>query len=411
MYSRGYRYFWLSAVISFGAVQMQQVARAFLARDLTSSPLLVTSVFALGTLPMLVTPLLGGYLADRKDRRKLLIILEVLQMVVTVVMALLVTFDSLSIPILMGMSILTGGIMGASFPVRQSMIPDVTDKDSVTNGLVLFTGGFSTMQIASPAVGGILIGVLGPESPFFAALGIYIVGFSVLLRVPGGTAHVRPSSRSFIEDVTGGFLFVRRNPVLLVLMASAAIGTILTIPIMGLLPIFQRDVLDVGPGSLGLMLAAFGVGAVIASAVMAVFSPERPKATIPIVFAMLTGLALTVFSQSSSFGLSLLFLVVIGMAQAAFMTLSMAIVQMLATGDMLGRVVAIRMVVFGLIPIGQIGVGLGAEFTSPQTALAVMGLAAAGLQVVMLLWLRRVMKSQGAALTPSGTSGEPFDRV
>ena len=194
-------------------------------------------------------------------------------------------------------------------------------------------------------------------------------------------------------------------------MASAAIGTILTIPIMGLLPIFQRDVLDVGPSSLGLMLAAFGVGAVIASAVMAVFSPERPKATIPIVFAMLTGLALTVFSQSSSFGLSLLLLVVIGMAQAAFMTLSMAIVQMLATGDMLGRVVAIRMVVFGLIPIGQIGVGLGAEFTSPQTALAVMGLAAAGLQVVMLLWLRRVMKSQGAALTPSGNSVEPFDRA
>ena len=390
---------------------MQQVARSFLARDLTPSPLVVSSVFAVGTAPMLITPLIGGYLADRYDRKRLLIILEFAQMALALLMALLVTFDILNIPLLMVTTFMTGAVMGMSFPARQAMIPGVTDPDAVTNGVVLFTGGFSFTQIAAPTLSGVLIATAGAETPFFMALGLYAMALIVLTRIPRYSPYEGEAgpTESFTRSVTEGFRFVASHRLMAVLMVSAIMGTIMTLPVIGLLPIFQRDVLEVGPEGLGLMLGAFGVGALIASVILAIFSPERPSARVPLLFAMMTGIAIAAFSQSSNLGLSLALLVLVGFAQSGFMTMSMALIQKLAPREMLGRVVAIRMVVFGTVPLGLVAVGLGAEATSPEAALGVMGLVAALSQAAMLVWLRRSAAGNGAPPPRSGSTTSSAD--
>ena len=384
--SKAYRYFWLATFFSFGTFQMQQVARAFLARDLTPSPLQVTAVFALGTLPMLFAPLLGGSLADRADRKKVMFAAEAAQMAMAALTAALIVADAMTIPILMAVSFVSGVFMGVIFPVRQTMIRELTTPDSSTNGLFLYSSVFSSMQIIAPSISGVMIDFFGVESPFYVGLGMYALVFYYIGRTP-----VRPPTeapkQSFVESATVGLRYVAQTPLLRLVMVSSAVGTILLIPVFALLPIFQRDVLEVGPSGLGMLFAAMGVGSLLSSVVLAIFGGERPNIRVALGFGIVAGVVEAVFAQSSVFVLSLVLLLGVGFTQGVFMILSMAMVQVGTPDEMLGRVFAVRMMVLGLIPVGTLIAGAGAEVTSAQTSLAVMGIVASCLMFASLLWL------------------------
>ena len=162
-YSQAYRYFWLATFFSFGTFQMQQVARSFLARDETSSPILVTAVFALGMIPMLFAPVLGGPLADGVDRKKVMVAVEVAQLSLAALTGALITIDALTIPFLMAVSFLSGVLMAVIFPVRQTLIRELTAPDAATNGLFLYSSVFSSMQIIAPAIAGVLLKFAAPR--------------------------------------------------------------------------------------------------------------------------------------------------------------------------------------------------------------------------------------------------------
>ncbi|MEE9285001.1 MAG: MFS transporter [Dehalococcoidia bacterium] len=390
LYDRPFRFFWANALFSFGAINMQQLARSFLARDLTESPFLVTSVFALGSMPLLFAPLLGGVLADRMDRKRLVMALDAAQALLSLALALMLTFGVINIPILMGFSVGTGSIMGLSLPVRQAMIPDTTAPESATNALVLFSGVFSIMMVLAPSIAGQIIGVAGVDIAIFTTVGLFVPALFFLSRVPGGTSHIRRQGAPMIKEMVEGFRYVRRSKSLPILMISGILGTVLYLPYISLMPIFQRDVLDVGASGLGLMFTATGAGAVFSSVLMAFFSTERPNVGFMMLFGIGAGLAIAAFSQSSSFGLSLGILALVGLGQTGFMTMGMALVQYLTPAEMRGRVMAIRMLVFGMLPMGTVLAGLGAEVSSPQAALAVLGLTGVAAQILTLVWMRKV---------------------
>ena len=406
-YSQAFRYFWLTTFFSFGTFQMQQVARAFLARDLTPSPLQVAAVFALGTLPMLFAPLLGGSLADRGDRKKVMVIAEIAQLTLAALTGVLITIDAMNMPILMMSSFGSGILMAVIFPVRQTMIREVTTPDAATNGLFLYSSVFSSMQIIAPAIAGVMIDFLGVESPFYAGVGVYALVFYYIARTPVRPPAIGVPKQNFKEAVTSGLRYVATTPALRVVMVSSTVATILLMPIFSLLPIFQVDVLDIGGTGLGMLFAAMGVGSLLSSVALAIFGGERPNIRIALGFGIGAGIILAIFSQSSVFPVSLALLLGVGFASGVFMILNMAMVQYATPDDMLARVFSVRMMVLGLIPLGTTIAGAGAEVTSPQTAVAVMGVVASILMLVCLLWYRRLETSGQAMLTRTTEQERP----
>jgi MFS family permease len=399
----------IRALFSSAAIQMQQLARGYLARNLTPDELLVTSIFAMGAFPMLITPLLGGVLADRMDRKRLALTLDLCQMTLILAMALLLSLDMFNIQTLMVFSLASGTVMGFSMPVRQAMIPDMVGPEAANNGLVLFSGVFSMMMIVAPAISGVIIGAANLESAFYCSVGLFGISFPLLMKVPGGRAHVPARQEAFAHTVLDGFRYVRASQALTMLMISGALATIFYIPYMSLLPIFQRDVLKESASGLGLMFTASGVGALMSSLLLAFVSAERPLAGLMMAFAVAAGLAIAGFSQSTSFPLSLGALVLIGMWQSGSMTMNMALIQYLAPREMRGRVFAIRMIVWGMMPVGQVALGLGARASSPEMALMVMGLAGSAVQVILWVWMRRVRMEipQEAGTEPGGQASRP----
>ena len=184
-------------------------------------------------------------------------------------------------------------------------------------------------------------------------------------------------------------------------MVTSIIATVLLLPVFSLMPIFQVDVLGVEASGLGMLIAAMGVGSLLASVALAIFGGERPDIRVALGFGVVAGLVEAAFAQSSVFALSLVLLLCVGFTQAVFMILNMALVQIGTPDEMLGRVFAVRMMVLGLVPLGTMIAGVGAEFTSAPTALAVMGLAASGLMLLSLLWSQR-LASSAASPFPQG---------
>ena len=397
-YSQGYRYFWLATFFSFGSFQMQQVARAFLARDLTPSPILVTAVFALGMIPMLFVPVLSGSLADRADRKKVMIAAEIAQLSLAAFTGALIAVEAMTIPILMAVSFLSGVLMGVIFPVRQTMIRELTTPDAATNGLFLYSSVFSSMQIIAPAIAGVLIQFAGVASPFYVGLGVYVLVFYYIARTPVRPPAADAPRRTFAET-TAGFRYVRKTPLLQMVMVTSIIATVLLLPVFSLMPIFQVDVLGVEASGLGMLIAAMGVGSLLASVALAIFGGERPDIRVALGFGVVAGLVEAAFAQSSVFALSLVLLLGVGFTQAVFMILNMALVQIGTPDEMLGRVFAVRMMVLGLVPLGTMIAGVGAEFTSAPTALAVMGVVASGLMLLSLLWSQRLASSAASPLS------------
>lgn len=383
-YGRGFRLFWAAALLSFGSIQMQQLARGYLARDLTESPLLVSSVFALSMAPMLIMPFVGGLLADRLDKRRLLLVLEVGQLAIALGTGLLAT-GGVTVAGVLLLSLLAGLFMGLSVPIRQSAIPDVAEPGTETNALVLYSTIFSLMMIGAPSIGGVLIDVAGREAPFFAAGGLSVLSMVFLFRMPGVPPKPRGEKAPLSQELTEGVRAVRASGPLMMAMISGVIGTFFIVPHAALFPIYQRDILDVGASGLGLMFAASGIGALIVAFVLALTSSERPSLRLSLLMGALSGLFIAVFSQSDSFAVSLGVLVAVGAFSQGFFTLNMALVQWLAPPAVMGRVIALRIMIFGMTPAAQIMLGAAADLTTPQAALGVMGLLAVIPQIALMI--------------------------
>ena len=399
---RGYRWFWLTAVMTFASVHIQQLGRAYLAQDLTASPFLVTLSFALWSLPILVLPLVSGTLADRIDRRKILVGAEVFNIVLVLAMAVVLLFDGMTVVLLMAFSLFGGAVTGGTLPVRQAMIADLVPRPAVTNGVVHFTVVLNGMMATAPGAAGFILEEGGVEAAFFTALGFSALALLTAARLPS-RPPAGDSTATAREAFLEGLRYIRNSHSLTVVISSAALFTVFATAYMALLPIFQRDVLEVGGSELGLLFTSAGIGGLVASLLLAALNVSRPLPGVMIGAGVLQGLVLILFAQSETFALSLGIIVVVGMTQSIFLALNMATVQLLSPSEISGRIFAFRTIIWGVAPFGQLILGGLAEVVGPQTALVAVGAVAAATQVGVWLWTRAAPIRQPGEQAPSPT--------
>jgi len=369
-----FRYLWTGTVMMAAGQWVQQVTLGWLIYDLTGNSVLLGALNGLRALPFLVTGPMAGVAADRMDRRKLLIATQWVLTATAILFGALVASPYLHVYHIFAFTLITGVAWTITEPVRMSLIPSAVPKDELANAVALNSGGFNMMKVIGPALGGALIAWFGAAENFFVQ-GVAYAGVVVMIyrmNIPPQRAEAKHMSA--MANLKEGFAYVWSTPAVLALMTLAYVPRIFAVPYQTLMPVFQKDVLRVGPEGLGMLMAAPGVGAVIAILTIATMGNRIQREGRFLVGSIIVlGAAIITFSQITWFPLALVTLVVVGMFQMFFLASTATMLQMIVPDELRGRVLSLYMLDRGFMPLGALFAGTSAHFLGAPTTVAIMG--------------------------------------
>ena len=379
-----YRYLWTGTMLMSAGQWIQQITLGWLLYDLTGSSVLLGALNGLRALPFLVSSPIAGVAADRMDRRKILINTQFVLLVTALGMGTLVASGLLQVWHLFLFTLITGAAWAFNEPVRQTLVPNLVPKEDLINAVALHSAGFNLTKVIGPALGGLLIALFGAAGNFFVQ-GLAYAGVLVTLyvmHVPPTPVQARQSS--VVANLKEGFAYVWSTPIVLALMVADLVPRIFAVPYQALMPVFQKDVLGVGPEGLGMLMAAPGVGAVLSTLLLASIAHSfRRKGLLVLGGLISLGVFLILFSRTTSFPLALVILVAVGGCQIMFMATVNAMVQMTVPDALRGRVMSLYMLDRGLMPAGSLMAGVTAHFIGAPATVSLMGLIVIVLAVLV----------------------------
>ncbi len=390
---RDYRLLWWGMVISNIGTWMQMVAQGYLVYQLTHSPFALGFVGFVRAVPVLSLSLFAGVVADRVDRRKLLIVTQSSAGVFALVLAVLTSTGVIQVWMILILAFLSASVMAFDNPTRQALIPDIVGKQYMTNAIALNSAAFNGTGVIGPSLAGAALGVIGVAACFYinAVSFIAVIGALFLMKsVPNRTMR----KASMLENLRAGFAYVRGNRVvfsLLVLMA--AIG-LLGRPYTQLMPAIQRDVLHVGAGGLGALMAFSGLGALGGALLVAALSSYTHRGLLVMISVAAFGISIAAFSLSRSFPLSLALLMVVGCAGTMCMSITNTIIQVNIPGELRGRVMSMyTMIAMGSMPLGSMMLGSVATFAGVPETLLIGGAGCLVALALVNLWVPAIRSS------------------
>jgi MFS family permease len=292
--------------------------------------------------------------------------------------AILVQFGVIQIWHLIVIGVFQGIIFPFAMPTRTAYIGDLVDEERFPNALALDSTGRNLNRVIAPSIGGILI-AFSPTIAFYMIAVFYLLSALMLMRLPSPKPAVR-RARSMAGDMAAGIRYLTARNSLLLLIGMAFVMVLLGGPYQQLLPVFQIDVLHVGPTALGLMYTAVGLGAVFGS-LAAVFASESPnKRKIQLGAGISVGLSLAAFAFSNSIYAALFFLVIVGFMTDGYFTINRILVMLETDREYYGRVVSIYMMTWSLMPLALVPMG---ELVDHIGAPVTVGVAAIMLALII----------------------------
>jgi len=384
---RNFRLVWLAALGSTIGTWMQNFAQSWLVFDLTRSNFYKGIDDFLGQLPILLFMLIGGVIADRHDRRKLLTGSQYVQAVSAFMLAFLLYTGHVTIWHIFALSFLTGCGQAFGGPAYQSLLPSLVPRQDLPNAIALNSTQFNLSRVLGPLAGSVVLVSIGAAACFAVnGLSFFIVVAALaMLHLP---PHVTATNRQALgEELRSGLRYVGQNHVLLGLTILVFVATFLVMPVLTLLPAFATNVLTshgTAAGRLSALMASQGLGAIVGA--LFVGSQNRFNGTILLGVQMALGLLIAAFALSNTYMLSLAVLFVTGMMFMALFSISFSLVQLTVPDALRGRVVSIYMVALrGGWPLGGLFAGKLADTFSAQHVLATNGVILSILAAVLLV--------------------------
>ena len=370
---------------------IEHLTLGWLVYDLTGSAVLLGALSALRMLPFLIFGPVGGVIADRVDRRKLITSLYCLFSIISFAMGGVVALGIVQVWHLFVFVLVTGVAASFLITVEHSLIPNTVPREELMNAVALDFGAFNTTRVIAPVMGGFLIPMFGAAGNLFVesavTLSAAFMTYSLRLAPVKALAH-KPSVIAHFKEGVG---YLRSNPMVVTLMVVALVPAVFAMPHQALMPIFQKDVLGVGPEGLGLMVAAPGLGAVAGMLLLASIASRIMRKGLFLLGCMaLLGLSLIFFSQSTSLSLALLALVGVGGFHALFGAIKNTMVQLNVPDQLRGRVNSLFLLERGLTPAGSFVAGVAAHYFSAPVTVTVMGSIVVLLAGLVLLWVPRI---------------------
>ena len=383
---RNFRWFFLSTLGQFAALQTQMLAMGFLVFELTGSPGRLGFVALVSAAPSLGLSLYGGVLADRLPRRLVLQTGQGVQAALASLVAALLFAGLLRYEQLVAVVFLQGAAMALTMPARQAIIPEIAGEARLMNAISLSAAGMTSMRLAAPAAAGALLALAG-SAWLYVAITVYfalaILALAPIRLAPPPAGAGGPQRARGWAEIRDGVRYTARRPVILQVLAVNLLIASASMAYLFLLPGFVADVLGLGGGHLGVLLSLMGVGSLFGTLVVASLPPRR-RGLLYLLSAVLLGAGVLAFAAAEAFWLGALLTVAIGIGHAGRMSLSNVLLQSYVDHGYRGRVMSIYMMEFGLVAFGVFLVGALAEFVGLQ--LAIGGTAAVLLAVALLLF-------------------------
>jgi MFS transporter, DHA1 family, staphyloferrin A biosynthesis exporter len=380
---RNYRLFWIGTVIGNAGDWMDQIALGWLIWQLTGSGTYLGLLAFFRAAPILFFTLLGGALADRIERRRLMQGTQTFAMVLALLLAALVLTDVVQVWHVLAIAALRGVFMSLNMPTRQALISDIVGKDQLMNAIALNSATMNLTKILGGSIGGILITVIGIGGVFLIN-GLSFIVLIVALAMMTIPPMTKPLHRkSIVGSIGEGLSYIRDNSLMKSLIILALVPMLLGMPYMTLLPVFADTVLDIGNEGYGILVACTGIGAMVGALTIAALSGMRHRGKVMLVVMILFGVMLFLFSRSSYPLLSFVLLLGVGAGQTTFMALNNTLLQSLSSDEMRGRVMSIFFLNRGMLPLGTLGAGIATELIGVQLTVTIMASALVILGVVM----------------------------
>ncbi len=365
-----YRVFWTGNFVSNIGSWMQNIAQGWLVLQLTNSPFWLGLVGFAQQVPALIFSLLGGVIADRASRRRLLLTTQATMMLLALALAVLTHGRWVTVPQIVFIAFLAGTTMALNAPTYQAAIRDLVPREDTLNAIALNSIQFNMSRVLGPSLAGFTIAGLSVAACFYLNALSYVPLLFVIARVEFPAREARPAN-SIREELAEGLRYLRDHRPILVLVLLVAIVSMFGLPYLVMMPVFARDVLKVGARGLGYLVTAAGGGALLGGIHLAMLKSHRRRGPVVLGAAVLFFAAILLFCLSRRVLLSALLLAVAGGAAVGSVATANSLIQTLVPDSIRGRVLSMHTMAFlGFTPLGSLLVGALAEFWGTPTALA-----------------------------------------
>jgi MFS family permease len=395
---RNFRLFFVGQSISLIGTWMTRVATSWLVYRLTGSALLLGLVGFAGQIPTFLLAPFAGVWVDRLDRRKLLVWTQALAALQSLALAGLTLAKVITIHEIVALSALQGLINAFDMPGRQAfLVQMVEDKQDLGNAIALNSSMVNMARLVGPALAGFVIAAAG-EGYCFTIDGLsYLAVIASLLMMRVNVAPAKRALTSMLEQLKEGWEYVSNFPPIRTILLLFALISLMGMPFMVLMPIFASKVLHGGPHTLGLLLGASGVGALISAVSLAFRKNVRGLTTMIQLSAALFGLGLVGFGLSRIFPLSMFLMLIVGFGMMQGLAASNTVIQTLVPEDKRGRVMSYYTMAFvGMAPFGSLlAGGLAHALGAPHAVMITGAFCVAG-----AVWFTTQLKSIRTIMRP-----------
>ena len=387
---RDFRLMFTGACISSIGTWMQNLAQAWLVLDISKSPFYLGLDAFLAGIPIFFFSLIGGVVADRVERRKVLLMSQYVQMSSAFILTALILVGAVRIWEILCLSFVVGLAQSFGGPAYAALIPSLVSKEDMPNAIALNSIQFNVARVLGPAIGGLALDNLGAVW-CFGLNGLSFLAPILSLTILNTRYLPEKTGESIFASMKKGFKFIRHQGAMEGLIVLGFCVTALGIPMTTFLPWFAREVFRGGPGTFTLFLCASGSGAVAGALGVAFLGNIRNKGRLALTMLVVLGGGISGFALSQSVVLSCVLLFLSGISLMAVFTNVLSLVQIITANEMRGRVISIYNAAFrGGMPMGNLVTGwLVPMFTAP-VVLAVNGLLLVLLGLYFLLVQRKV---------------------
>jgi predicted MFS family arabinose efflux permease len=363
---RDFRLMWIGACTSSVGTWMQIVAQGWLIYRLSHSAFLLALDQFLGGIPIFLFSLIGGVVADRVERRKILLMSQYVQMTSATVLTILVTTGVVHVWQILSLSFVNGLAQSFGAPAYSALIPTLVDRDDMPNAIALNSIQFNLAVTIGPALAGITLARLG-EKWCFGLNAVSFLAPIISLSIITARFLPPPTTESIFSSLKQGIQFVRRQTSMEALTILAFVMTSLAMPVRTYFPVFVKDIFHRGPETYGNLLSLMGVGSICGSLGVAALGNLRHKGRFALAMLIFLGMGISGFSLSRWLPFSYSMLVVVGASMMAVFATVTSLVQLITTNEMRGRVMSVYNCAFrGGMPTGNLISGwLVPAFTAP----------------------------------------------
>jgi len=392
---RNFCLLFLSTVtISIGNYMMM-VAMGWLVLEMTDSPFSLGMVWAARSLPHLIWGMLAGAVADKIDRRRLLIWSFIVLMIATFSIGFLISKGWVQLWHILLFTFLMGSIMTFDMTARQTFVVDIVGREDAMSAISMNVVAMRLMGVVGGAAGLVIV-AFGTEWCFYIMVLGYLLGIIALLCIRGVVRIIGPEQQerqSIWGNLVEGLKIIGRNQIVLTLMVMAMVCEILGFSYRVVLPIFARDILNIGAVGLGLFTTLQSVGGLIATLALASLGNYKHKGWLILGIFLSFGVFLVLFAQSPWYLVSLVFVGVVGAMAAGFDAMQHIMLQLNVAEEQRGRAMGIWQLSIGFGPIGHLMVGAIAGLLGAPLALSINGIAIMVTFFILLMFVPRLRRA------------------